>query len=107
VGDGTNSRTGLAVVGGLARRDGAVGETVAAAAGNLGDEADGTRRDDAVGRARGACVGEAPGDTNAGLEIAGEVSAVASVGLPKVFGGATGGGVDSDLIFARAFSTAC
>lgn len=107
VGDGTNSRTGLAVVGGLAWRDGAAGETVAAAAGILGDEADGTCRDGAVGRAKGACVGEAAGDANAGLEIGGEVSAVACVGLTKVFGGASGGGVDSDLIFARAFSAAC
>ena len=73
VGDGSNSRTGLAVVGGLARRDGAVGETVAAAAGILGDEGDGTCRDDADGRATGACVGEAAGDANAGLEIGGEV----------------------------------
>jgi len=106
-GDGTSSRTGLAVVGGLAWRDGAVGETIAAAAGILGDEADGTCRDDAVGRANGACVGEAAGDANAGLEIGGEVSAVACVGLTKVFAGASGGGVDSDLILARAFSTAC
>jgi len=105
--DGSNSRTGLAVVGGLARRDGAVGETVAAAAGILGDGADGTCRDDADGRAKGACVGEAAGDANAGLEIGGEVSAVACVGLTKVFVGASGGGVDSDLILARAFSTAC
>jgi hypothetical protein len=107
VGDGSNSRTGLAVVGGLARRDGAVAETVAAAAGILGDEADGSCRDDAVGLAKGACVGEAAGDANAGLETGGEVSAVASVGVTKVFGGASGGGVDSDLIFARAFSIAC
>jgi hypothetical protein len=77
VGDGTNSRTGLAVVVALARRDGAGGETVAAAAGSLGDEADGTCRDDAVGRARGACVANAAGDANAGLEIGGEVSTVA------------------------------
>jgi len=108
VGDGTNSRTGLAVETGLARRDSAFGETVAAAAGILGEgAADGTCRDDAVGRAKGACVGEAAGDANTGLEIGGEVSAVACVGLTKVFGGASGGGVDSDLIFARAFSTAC
>ena len=106
VGDGTNSRTGLEVETGLARRDSAFGETVAAAAGILADEADGTCRDDAVGLAKGACVDEA-GDANAGLETGGEVSAVASVGLMKVFGGASGGGVDSDLIFARAFSTAC
>jgi hypothetical protein len=91
----------------LARRDGAVGETVAAAAGILGDEADGICRADAVGRAKGACVGEVAGDANTGFEIGGEVSAVASVGLTKVFGGASGGGVDSDLILARAFSTAC
>ena len=77
VGDGTNSRTGLAVERGLARRDGAVGETVAATAGILGDGADGTCRDDAVGLANGACVGEAAGDANAGLDISGEVSAVA------------------------------
>jgi hypothetical protein len=77
VGDGTNSLTGLAVVVALARRVGAGGETVAAAAGRLGDEADGTCRDDAVGRAKGACVAEAAGDANAGLEIGGEVSAVA------------------------------
>ena len=107
VGDGTNSRTGLAVERGLARRDGAVGATVAAAAGILGDEADGTCRDDAVGLARGACVGEAAGDANADLETGGEVSAIACVGLTKVFGGALGGGVDSDLIFTRAFSAAC
>ena len=107
MGDGTNSRTGLAVVEGLAWRDGAVGETVAAAAGILGDEADGTCRDGAVGRAKSACVGEATGDANAGLEIGGEVSAVGCVGFTKVFAGASGGGVDSDLIFARAFSTAC
>jgi hypothetical protein len=107
VGDGINSRTGLAVVVALTPRDGAGGETVAAAAGSLGDEADRTCRDDAVGRAKGACVAEAAGDANAGLEIGGEVSAVACVGLTKVFGGASRGGVDSDLIFARAFSTAC
>jgi hypothetical protein len=107
VGDGTNSRTGLAVVVTLTPRDGAGGETVAAAAGSLGDEADRTCRDDAVGRAKGACVAEAAGDANAGLEIGGEVSAVACVGLTKVFGGASRGGVDSDLIFARAFSSAC
>jgi len=107
VGDGTSSRTGLAVVGGLARRDGAGGETVAAAAGIWGDEADGTCRADAVGRAKGACVGEVAGDANTGFETGGEVSAVAWVGLTKVFAGASGGGVDSDLIFARAFSTAC
>ena len=77
VGDGTSSRTGLAVAGGLAWRDGAAGETVAAAAGILGDKADGTCRDGAVGRAKGACVGEATGDANAGLEIGGKVSAVA------------------------------
>jgi len=76
VGDGTNSRTGLAVERGLARLDGAVGETVAATAGILGDGADGTCRDDAVGLAKVACVGEAAGDANAGLEIRGEVSAV-------------------------------
>ena len=107
VGDGTNSRTGLAVKRGLARRDGAVGETVAAAAGILGEGADGTCRNDAVGLTKGACAGEAAGDAKAGLEIGGEVSAVACVGLTKVFGGASGGGVDSDLIFTRAFSTAC
>jgi hypothetical protein len=107
VGDGTNSRTGFAVERGLARRDGTVGATVAAASGILGDEADGTCRDDAVGRAKGACVGEAAGEANAGFETGGEVSAVACVGLTKVFGGASGGGVDSDLIFTRAFSTAC
>ena len=95
VGDGTNSRTGLAVERGLA------------AAGILGEGADGTCRNGAVGRAKGTCVGEAAGDANAGLEIGGEVSAVVCVGLTKVFGGASGGGVDSDLIFARAFSTAC
>ena len=91
----------------MARPDGSVGETVAAAAGILGDEAGGTCRDDTVGRAKGACVGEAAGDCIAGLETGGEVSAVACVGLTKVFGGASGGGVDSDLIFVRAFSTAC
>ena len=107
VGDGPSSRTGVAVVVGLARRDGAVGDTVAAAAGILGDETGGTCRDAAVGLARGACVGEAAGDSDAGLEIGGKVSAVACVGLTKVLGGASGGGVDSDLIFARAFSTAC
>ena len=107
VGEGANSRTGLAVVGGLALRDGTVGETVAAVAGISGDDADGTCRDDAVGRAKGACVGAAAGDSDAGLEIGGEVSAVACVGLTKVFGGASGGGVDSDLSFVRAFSTAC
>jgi hypothetical protein len=105
--DGPSSRTGLAAAVGLAGRDGPVGETVAAAAGILGDEADGTCRDDAVGRAKGACVGDAAGDSDAGLGIGGEVSAVACVGLTKVFGGASGGGVDSDLIFVRAFSTAC
>lgn len=107
VGEGTNSRTGLTVAVGLAWRAGAVGETVAAAVGILDDEADGTCRDDAVGSPKGACVGEAAGDSDAGLESDGEVSAVAFVGLTKVLGGASGGGVDSDLIFVRAFSTAC
>jgi hypothetical protein len=92
---------------GAARRDGVVGETVAAAAGILGDGADGICRGDTVGLAKGACIGEAAGDANAGLEAGVEVSAVAFVGLTKVFAGASGGGVDSDLIFARAFSTAC
>jgi hypothetical protein len=105
VGDGTNSRTGFAVERGLARRDGAVGETVAAAAGILGDGA--ICRDDAVGVAKGACVGEAAGDANADPEAGSEVSAVACADLRKVFDGALGGGVDSDLILTRAFSAAC
>ena len=55
----------------------------------------------------GARCGEDAGDANAGFEAGGEVSAVACAGLTKVFGGASGGGVASDLIFARAFSAAC
>ena len=106
VGDGTNSLIGLAVVRGMARRGVAVGEIVAAAGGILGDAAGGVCTDGSVALGRRACVGEAGGDV-AGFEAGGEVSAVACVGLTKVFGGASGGGVASDLIFARAFSTAC
>jgi hypothetical protein len=94
VGDGTNSRAGLAVVRGLPRRNDTVGEAIAAAAGILGDGADGVCCDCAGGLATG-------------LENGGDVSAVARVGLTRVFGGASGGGVASDLIFARAFSAAC
>jgi hypothetical protein len=107
VGDGTNSRIGLAVARGLARRNGAVGETVAAAAGILADGADGVCRDGTFGLAKGTCVAEAAGDVSAGLEIGGEGSIAACVGFTKVLAGASGGGVDSDLIFARAFSAAC
>ena len=107
VGDETNSRAGLAVVRALGRCNGAVGETVAVDAGILGDAAGGVCRDGDVGPAKGVCVGEAAGDANAGFEAGGEVSAVACVGLTKVFGGVSGGGVASDLIFARAFSAAC
>jgi hypothetical protein len=57
VGDGTNSRTGLAVVMGIALRDGLVGEIVAAGAGILGDAVGGVCREAAVGPAGGACVG--------------------------------------------------
>jgi hypothetical protein len=107
VDDGTNSRTGLAVVMGVARRDGVVGETVAVDAGILSDAAGGVCRNAAVGLGNGTWVGETVGDANAGVETGGEVSAVDCAGLTKVFDGASGGGVDSDLIFARAFSAAC
>jgi hypothetical protein len=59
-----------------------------------------------VGLAKGAGAGKAVDEVNAGVEI-GEVSADASAGFTNVFGGTFGGGVDSDLIFARAFSAAC
>jgi hypothetical protein len=107
VGDGTNSRTGLPVVMGAARREGVVGEIVAVDAGILGDATGGVCRDAAVGPANGNCAGEDAGDANMDPEAGGEVSAVACADLRKVFGGAFGGGVDSDLIFARAFSAAC
>jgi hypothetical protein len=106
-GDGINSRARLAVVTGATRRDGVVGEIVAGAAGILGEATGCVCRDAAGGLANGDRGGEDVGDAIAGLEAGDEVSACACVGFTKIFGGASGGGVDSDLIFARAFSAAC
>jgi len=78
----------------------------AVVAGILGDMAGAICLGGAVGLAKGARAGKAVGEANAGVEI-GEVSADASAGFTNVFGGAFGGGVDSDLIFTRAFSAAC
>ena len=94
-------------LGGGARRNGVVGETVAAAAGIWGGGAEGVCRDGALGLAKGACAAEAAGDVSTGLEIGGEGSIAACFGFTKVLAGASGGGVDSDLIFDRAFSAAC
>jgi hypothetical protein len=93
----------LGVAVGVARRnDLAVGVTVADGSGvSFGLALE-------VGLADGASAGEAVGGANVDVEVGGiEVAAAACAGFTNVFGGPSGGGVDSDLIFARTFSAAC
>ena len=87
-------------MGGLARRDGVGGETVAAAAGIWGDEADGTCRDD-----RWACQGRLRWRSRRRcqyrFEIGGEVSTL-PVLVSRKFSPEHPWRRGFDLIFARA-----
>lgn len=62
-----------------------------------------------IGGTVAAGAGVAAGATDADADVAGAAlaSAAACAGFTKIFGGASGGGVASDFIFARVFSTAC
>lgn len=107
VGASVDLRTGVPV--GLAD-----GETVALALA-LGDGDDvgvgrtvGLRNGVAVGLADGETVALATGNALlAGVAGAAVVWATATAGFINVFEGASAGGVDSDFIWARAFSAAC
>ncbi len=100
---GVNSGRAVAGCIGVPRRNGvAVGVTVAEEAGVSGELVGVRCLAVAVGGAIGEPSAAADGNTP---ELV--VSVPACAGFTNIFDGASGGGVASDFIFARAFSAAC